>query len=232
MITVIYSVNLKRVIYKTDIPRDASHNEYARLGMAVQQAANEGVNLAFANLKNVHLVGSSLRNVNLSNANLKGAYISYADLWHANLAFADLSGAHIERTSTLGANLTSAVFKFTQFRDVYMRNAFIEYANFYGVNLDDVNMYGVSGVNRYIKCLQMGPFPVAYTAEVLQIGCERHLISTWKTYTDDDISAICGASTLGLWKKHKQWLFDTIERFPAIPTDSVCVSSKLKSREQ
>jgi len=52
----------------------------------------------------------------------------------------------------------------------------------------------------------------------MQIGCERHLISEWLEFGDARIISMDGKTALKFWRYNKEWIFSTIEKFPAKPT--------------
>jgi len=102
-----------------------------------------------------------------------------------------------------GANLSGAK----------LSGADLSAANLYGANL-----YGASGVNNYVKCIHIEQYPITYTADILQIGCERHAISDWANFDDHRIAKMDGKAALKFWRKYKAWIFQTIELCPAKPT--------------
>jgi hypothetical protein len=132
--------------------------------------------------------GANLEGANLYGAKLTGINLEGANLEGANLAGAKLTGANLE-----GAKLTGA--------------------DLYGANLE-----GVNGVNEYVKCIQIEAYPITYTADILQIGCERHLIEDWRKFDSRRIAAMDGKGALKFWAKYKNWIFQTIELCPAKPT--------------
>ena len=83
------------------------------------------------------------------------------------------------------------------------------------------NLSGASGVNNYVKCIQIEQYPITYTADILQIGCDRHAISDWANFDDHRIAKMDGKSALKFWRKYKAWIFQTIELCPAKPTEYV-----------
>jgi uncharacterized protein YjbI with pentapeptide repeats len=140
---------------------------------------------------------------NLSGANLLGANLSGADLSGANLSGANLSGANLSGANLLGANLSGAN---------------LTYADLLGANLSGANLRGAFGVNDYVKCIQIDTYPITYTAEIIQIGCQRHTHQEWSDFRDAQIRAMDGTMALEWWRKYKEWLFQTIEMCPAKPT--------------
>ena len=120
-----------------------------------------------------------------------GADLSRTNLYGANLSGADLSGADLS-----GANLSRA-------------------------NLYHADLYGANGVNDYLKCIQIDQYPITYTSDALQIGCERHAISDWADFDDHRIAEMDGKDALKFWRKYKDWIFQTIELCPAKPTGYV-----------
>lgn len=98
--------------------------------------------------------------------------------------------------------------------------ASLDGADLDGANLYGADLYGVSGINDWIKCIQVDEYPVAYTSEVLQIGCERHDLKDWLKFDDARIAEMDGKRALKFWRKWKGWIFQTIEMAPAKPTGS------------
>jgi len=85
-------------------------------------------------------------------------------------------------------------------------------------DLYGANLYGASGVNNYVKCIQIDQYPITYTADILQIGCERHAVADWAKFDDQRIVEMEGKSALKFWRKYKAWIFQTIDLCPAKPT--------------
>ena len=120
-----------------------------------------------------------------------------------NLYGASLDGANLVRANLDGANLDGAK---------------LDGANLYGASLVRANLEGANGINDYIKCIQIETYPITYTSDVLQIGCERHLISEWAEFDSARIVQMDGKPALIFWKKYKDWIFQTIDLSPAKPT--------------
>jgi hypothetical protein len=209
---------------------DCSEN-YARplkMGLAVKWALDNGANLAWANLAGANLGGANLgganfrgailnganlEGVNLEGANLNGSCLNGANLEGTNLVRADLNGANLE-----GANLEGANLAWAKLAGANLNGANLYGANFNGADLEGANLYGANGVNEYIKCVQIEAYPITYTADILQIGCERHPIEDWRTFGCHRIVAMDGKGALKFWAKYKNWIFKTIELCPAKPT--------------
>ena len=120
-----------------------------------------------------------------------------------NLYGASLDGANLVRANLYGASLDGAN---------------LDGANLYGASLVRANLEGANGINDYIKCIQIETYPITYTSDVLQIGCERHLISEWAEFDSARIVQMDGKPALIFWKKYKDWIFQTIDLSPAKPT--------------
>ena len=135
-----------------------------------------------------------MRIVVLNGANLDGANLGRANLYGANLRDANLYGANLN-----GANLGRA--------------------NLDRANLDRANLNGASGVNDHIKCIQIDTYPITYTSEVMQIGCQRHGLTEWAEFSDAQIRAMDGVKALEWWGKYSAWIFATIALCPAKPTN-------------
>ena len=91
-------------------------------------------------------------------------------------------------------------------------------ADLSGANLSGADLSGASGLNDWVKCIQIEQYEICYTDTVLQIGCESHPISEWRDFDDARIARMDGKSALRFWRKYKDWIFRTIEFCPAKTT--------------
>ena len=86
-------------------------------------------------------------------------------------------------------------------------------ADLSGANLYGANLYGADllcvGNMREIFTLQIDRYKIGFTKDFLQIGCQRHLISDWKKFSDEDIGAM-DSEALSWWNKWNDHLFKTI----------------------
>jgi hypothetical protein len=184
-----------------------------KVGLAVKWALYNGANLEGANLYGAKLTGANLEGANLEGANLAGAKLTGANLEGAKLTGADLYGANL-----YGAKLAGAYLARANLAGAYLARANLEGAKLTGADLYGANLEGVNGVNEYVKCIQIEAYPITYTADILQIGCERHLIEDWRKFDSRRIAAMDGKGALKFWAKYKNWIFQTIELCPAKPT--------------
>ena len=173
-----------------------------KLGLAIKWSIEKGADLRSANLRSANLYGANLRSADLGGADLGGADLRSADLGGADLGGANLGGANLG-----GANL---------------RSADLGGANLYGANLRSANLggadlYGLSGNMKELKSIQINDYQITYTAEVIQIGCERHAIDEWRDFDNRRIADMDGKCALKFWKEWKTWLFELIEKSPATP---------------
>jgi uncharacterized protein YjbI with pentapeptide repeats len=151
-----------------------------------------------ANLSYANLSGADLSDANLSYANLRGANLRGANLSYANLSGADLSDANLSYANLRGANLSGASLS--------------------GANLSGASIWQTSGNGKHLMSIFLDTYPVTYTAEVMQIGCERHAIASWWEFTDQQIREMDGRQALDWWAKYKPLLQQIIALSPAEPT--------------
>ena len=64
-----------------------------------------------------------------------------------------------------------------------------------------------------------GIYPITYTTEYLQIGCELHKISEWWSFDNDRIKEMDGKEALDFWAENKEFIKMAIEKYPATPTN-------------
>ena len=98
-----------------------------------------------------------------------------------------------------------------------MSGADLSGADLRKADLSGVRLEDIKGDGKYIKSLQIGKYPISYTASVLQIGCKNHLISEWIGFEDKEISQM-DRGALEWWKKWKNTIMQTIEGDPCEPT--------------
>ena len=157
------------------------------------------VSLSFANLSFADLRYATLNSNNLRYANLTCADLTYANLRDANLSYANLTCADLRGADLRGANLRG-----TDLRGTDLIRA----------NLKDANLTDVIGDKIYIKSLQVDKYNISYTSEMLNIGCESHLIEEWRTFDTRTISKM-DKQALEWWTKWKPIIMNIIEISPA-----------------
>ena len=196
------------VIFTADIEADESASASIKLGLAVKVAVK-----ASADLRGANLCGADLRGANLSGANLRDADLSGANLRDANLRGANLRGVYLRDVYLRDANLCGV-----DLRDANLCGANLRDANLRDADLSGANLNGVCGLNDWIKNIQIEDWPISYTSEIMQIGCQRHPLDVWRNFSDAEIRAMDGRKALAFWEKWKSWIFQTIEMAPAQPT--------------
>ena len=199
-----------------------------KLCLAVNWALKNDANLAGANLAGAYLAGTYLRGVdftganlegaNLEGANLEGASLGEVNFEGANLAGVNLRGAYLAGAYFEGANLTGAYFEGANLEGASFEGAYLAGADLAGASLGGASLGGANGINDWIKCIQIETYAIAYTAEILQIGCEQHPIADWRNFDNRRIAEMDGKPALKFWDKYKDWIFQTIELCPAKPT--------------
>ena len=201
------------VVFTAEVEADENASTSAKIGLAVKFAVKSNATLSGANLRGADLSGANLSGANLSEAYLIGAYLIGANLRGANLSGANLSGANLRGADLSGADLSGA----------YLSGAYLIGANLSGAylseaDLSEASLWGVSGLNDWIKCIQVEDWPISYTSNVMQIGCQRHTFDAWKNFSDAQIRAMDGRRALTFWAKWKETIFKIIEMAPAAPT--------------
>ena len=126
-------------------------------------------------------------------ANLRGAALRYVDLRGSDLRGANLSCANLS-----GANLRSADLR--------------------GTNLRNANLRTTIGNGIHIISLKAPTYEITYTSEVIQIGCERHSIKDWWSFSETEIDRMDEGTSLRWWGVWKSKLQKIIKRSPAKPT--------------
>jgi hypothetical protein len=110
---------------------------------------------------------------------------------------ADLSGADLSGADLSGANLSRAD---------------LSRADLSGADLRAL------GDMTYIKSLQIAVWPIGYTHDTMQIGCQRHTLAAWWAFTDEQISSM-DSQALAWWQVWEPTLQGIIAASPAKPTE-------------
>ncbi|MDY0251179.1 MAG: pentapeptide repeat-containing protein [Pseudomonas sp.] len=170
-----------------------------------------GADLRGADLRGVNLSGATLRFANVSCANLSGATLRFANLSCADLSCANLSCANLSCADLSDANLSDA-----NLSDANLSDADLSDANLSDANLSDANLWNSIGNRREIKSILVAEeYSIVYTADYLQIGCERHKITDWWDFDDERIFNMDGEKALKFWEEWKNLIKKIIEKSPA-----------------
>ena len=97
----------------------------------------------------------------------------------------------------------------------------LAHANLAYANLEGVNLEGASGNLNNLKSVLCDTYPVTYTAEVMQIGCQCHKLEDWWSFDDARIIEMEGKTALKWWRTWKPILQQIIATSPANATDYV-----------
>jgi uncharacterized protein YjbI with pentapeptide repeats len=122
---------------------------------------------------------------------------------------ADLVGANLERANLRDADLQGADLRGANLQGAYLRDANLQDAYLQGANLE-----GASGNMREIKSLQIDNWAVTYTAEILQIGCQKHPIADWRNASPEWIAGMDDKAT-DWWAKFGPIILQIIDVSPA-----------------
>ena len=191
----------------------------------------EGVNLTGANLEFVNLSWANLRKANLTKANLYRAHLENSDLHNTDLSSAYLYEVNLVKANLAGADLYEATLTDANLAGANLYKVNLYGANLYGAtlegaNLEGANLYRVSGDLEHLKSILCEKYPVTYTAEVMQIGCEKHSFEDWWNFGDKAITKMGSKKALKWWGTWKPILQKIIEASPATPTGYVKDSKK------
>ena len=152
-----------------------------------------------ANLSNADLTHADLSRTDLSYADLGYADLRSAKLRYANLSYADLRCAHLSGASLCSANLSRA--------------------NLSGANLSGADLLATGNMVN-VKSVQADTWRIAYTHDILQIGCRSHPIAKWWAFDDEEIERM-DSQALEWWAVWKPILQAMIAASPAEPTGFV-----------
>ena len=83
-------------------------------------------------------------------------------------------------------------------------------ANLREADLRWANLWSTVGNGGEVKSLHCGGYDVAFTHDVLQIGCKRYPIKDWFEFDDETISSMDGGA-LEWWRKWRPILKQIVE---------------------
>lgn len=148
-------------------------------------------------------------------AGLRGRDLQGRDLHGISLRCADLRGSVMRGSYMFDADLQDADLRETDMRDSLMDRVNLRRANMSGANLNEPgSLWGAVGNGREVKSLQIGGWPVTYTATHMQIGCQLHRIKRWWEFPEGDIDAM-DPEALDWWRVWKPLLQQIIAAAPA-----------------
>ena len=90
-------------------------------------------------------------------------------------------------------------------------------ANLTRADLTRANMWGAVGNMVEVKSMQVERWTVTYTADTLQIGCQRHPIAAWRDASPEWIAAM-DPNAADWWGKFGPIILGIIDASPATPT--------------
>ena len=137
----------------------------------------------------------------------------------ASLRGADLRGADLSNADFRGAVLRGVNFRVAALRGVNFRGAALSGADLSGADLRGAKLSHCSGNRSEIKSIFISDiYPITYTYDQLQIGCERHKISQWWEFDNKKILSMNGNTALKFWDKNKELIKMIIDSNPAKAT--------------
>jgi len=143
------------------------------------------------------------------------ADLSRRDLRRASMDGFNLNGAILNGASMNGASMDGASMNRASMDEASINRASMNRASMDGASMNRAILDGATGNMVEIKSIFLETWPIAYTADVMQIGCQRHLITEWWAFDDASID-IMDSGALDWWRKWKPVLQQIIEMSPAV----------------
>lgn len=156
-------------------------------------------------LRNHDLSGYNFSNCDLNRFDFNGCRLCCTNFTGASLREADFSHADLTLAKMHGSIIDRAICVDTVWQDV---------------DLDSViSMWKCIGDGRYIKSIQISDdYPITYTHNYLQIGCQKKLIKDWFNLDTKYIAEMYGKTSATYWAMWKETLRTLIKKSPAMPT--------------
>jgi hypothetical protein len=87
-------------------------------------------------------------------------------------------------------------------------------ANLTEANLTGADLTGArilcTGDMKFIHSMQLDTWSIAFTKDMLEIGCQRHSIEAWRNFDDSEVNDM-HPQALVWWHKWKDHILKTIE---------------------
>ena len=77
-------------------------------------------------------------------------------------------------------------------------------------NLSGANLWSTIGNGREIRSIHCGTYNIAFTRDVMQIGCKRFLVADWFSFDDKAIASM-DVGALDFWRVWKPILQQIVE---------------------
>lgn len=126
------------------VGRDDSRGKLRIGGVVASVALIDGERFVLEHGQGLNLSWANLRDLNLQNANMHGANLCGASLWRANLRRANLQDAYLRRANIEGADLQGADLQGADLHSAYLRSADLRHADLQGANLQWANLRGAN----------------------------------------------------------------------------------------
>lgn len=142
----------------------------------VEEAVKQGINLAYADLKD-----TDLSNVNLSHENLSNAILDYTDLSYSDLSYTDLSNANLCNINLRYSNLSYSSLRYVDLSSANLFNANLSYSDLSHTDLSNANL---NSTNLRYTNLSYSKLNYAYlpNADLLNTNLSNAVL--YNTYLD------------------------------------------------
>ena len=126
--------------------------------------------------------------------------------------------AHECDDNSVKTTLLEAIKAGADLSDADLRGADLRGADLSGADLRGIrSLLGATGNMSEVKAVQCDLWPVTYTAEKMQIGCQFHALAEWWSFSDAEIKSM-DSQALAWWAIWKPILQKIIEVSPATPS--------------
>lgn len=193
----------QEVLFECEVSK--SFREGEAKGQALLKAAETPIDLSYADLR-----GCVLRCGDLEAAQLDGADFTDSDMLETNFYGSELTKADFTNAELRNCIFDNVFATSTNFTDADLSNASFMYARLYNANFTNASLDGVIGDGVELFSIQTNRYPVTVWKNVIQIGCQRHTIDTWKLLSDRQISSM-DIGALDWWRKWKEPLLQIVE---------------------
>jgi len=144
----------------------------------------------------------SMNRINFNDASLNEADLTRSCLLNASFKNARMEETILYRACLLKADFTNTYLLYADFRKASLVCADFTSANLHSTNLEGAKIQGCKGNGKEIKNIEDPTYHIAYTKDVLAIGCEQHSHQEWKGFSDERIIAM-DKDALGWWIQNK-----------------------------
>lgn len=177
------------------------HRLFLATGLDSYRAIIKGEELQYLNVAEQNLQGARFVNVDFHGSRFMNTNFSFADFIKCNMTKCAFYNCNF-----FGANIKTSNFMSARFSDC-------------DINLE--NMESLFGNGKQIKSMFISDYPIVWTSEYLQIGCQKKTIEEWRALDKEKANELIDFGW-SWWEEHRDFIVNAIKEYPANKGVGIC----------